>query len=401
MFKTLVTTLAACFLTSIAHSAEWEGVFEGTIGKAAILVELNAGQDKSDYKGAYVEGSRYSYVPKAYDLKLVLDAEGKTLKFTESTVPFYAAKDLPKTDPAFSGHWSLEVDGQTATGTWTSRDGKKTLPIQLKRQALLNNVGADFNRLSETYNHLWFKHVTIAGATKPVQFGSATLAFERDSIFKLDMPVFTALPDKAQMAKANALLRQYYKRSLVANRDCVNGLNSEKDVPPAAEYAFKVVYATPRVVTISEGGSVFCGGAHPNNYVNYLTFDVAKGRQIGGQYQVDLSPQGFGDVLKLANATQRKAFENFALGYWQKVAKAAGAKEEEFCEGPGFMEEQAPGEKEFGLSFDPKGLAVQRTDYPSAAAICLFQDYNPAVIPWTDLKPWLNPAQTLLTTELK
>ena len=65
------------------------------------------------------------------------------------------------------------------------------------------------------------------------------------------------------------------------------------------------------------------------------------------------------------------------------------------------MADQAPGEKEFSLSFDKKGLAVQRTDYPSAAANCLFQDFNPTIIPWAELKPWIKPGQTLLTTELE
>ena len=107
---------------------------------------------------------------------------------------------------------------------------------------------------------------------------------------------------------------KYYKGSLIANRDCINGLNSQPTEPYEPEYNFEVVYASPRVVTISEGGSVFCGGAHPNNYVSYLTFDLVNGQQIGGLYQLDLSPRGFGEVLKLADKQERIAFESFALG---------------------------------------------------------------------------------------
>jgi hypothetical protein len=261
-------------------------------------------------------------------------------------------------------------------------------------------VGADFNQLSVTYNDLWFASEKIAGRKKPVRFGEIALAFEQDSSFNLPMPVFTAFPDKAGMAKANGLLRQYYKGSLIANRDCVNGLNSEPPRPYVPEYNFEVVYASSKLLTLSEGGSVFCGGAHPNNYVTYLTFDLVNGQQIGGRYQLDLSPTGFGEILKLANTQERIAFETFALARWNAVAKASGVAEDDFCVGEGFMAEQAPGEKDFSLSFNKKGLAVQRTDYPSAAANCLFQDFNPAIIPWADLKPWLKPGQKLLTTEL-
>jgi hypothetical protein len=397
----LVFLMLFCAFASAsrANAADWEGVFEGTLGKAKVIVELNAGYDKSDYKGGYSDGSRYSYVPGAYDLKLQLDNEGEMLEFTEATVPHYAIKDLAADDKARSGQWSLNVTGDTATGTWTSRDGTRSLPIKLLRKPLLNNVGADFNQLSVTYNDLWFSYENISGADKPISFGDVTLAFEKDSAFNLPMPVFTAFPDASAMAKANDLLRHYYKGSLISNRDCINGLNSEPPKPFEPEYNFEVVYASPRVVTISEGGSVFCGGAHPNNYVAYLTFDLVNGQQIGGQYQLDLSPGGFGTVLKLANKQERIAFEEFALGRWQAAAKASGDPDDS-CYGPNFMGEQAPGEKEFKLAFSPLGLDVFRNDYPSAAANCMFQDYNPTVIPWADLKPWLRPDQVLLTTEI-
>ena len=217
----------------------------------------------------------------------------RLLEFSEATVPHYAIKDLPADDKARSGHWSLEVSGDTAAGTWTSRDGKKKLPIRLKRAPLLSDVGVDFNQLSATYNNIWFGYEKIAGADKPISFGEVTLAFEKDRAFNLPMPVFTAFPDKASMAQANDLLRQYYKGSLIANRDCINGLNSQPTEPYEPEYNFEFVYASPRVVTISEGGSVFCGGAHPNNYVSYLTFDLVNGQQIGGLYQLDLKSTGF------------------------------------------------------------------------------------------------------------
>ncbi len=403
MIKIFRTTLAITLFVTPTFAADWEGVFEGTLGKAKIIVELNAGQEASSYKGGYSDGSRYSYVPAAYDLKLVLESEGQTLEFLEGTQPHYQLKDLPKDDPARTGHWSLKVSGKTATGTWVSTDGKKTLPIALKRLDLVKaaQVPKDMNQLSVTYNERWFADEKISGATKPKSFGPVKLAFERDSAFNLDMPVFTAMPDTLRMAKANAMLRTYYKGSLISNRDCVNGLTSEPAKPYEPEYNFEVTYASPTVVTISEGGSVFCGGAHPNNYATYLTFDLLKNKQIGGLYQLDLSPQGFGEILKLADRKQRIAFENFALGRWQAAAKAKGETGDDSCAGPNFMGEQAAGEKEFTLGFAPKGLAVFRTDYPTVAANCMFQDYNPTVIPWTDLKPWLRPDQKLLTTEVK
>ena len=241
MMKIAIAAIALLICTVPAVSADWEGVFEGTLGKAKIIVELNAGEEKSDYKGGYAEGSRYSYLPKAFDLKLMLESEGDTLEFAESTQPHYAIADLPKDDPARTGHWSLKVAGNGAAGTWTSANGNKSLPIKLKRLPLIGekDVPKDFNRLSLTYNLRWFRQVKIAGTEKLKTFGDVNLAFEKDSAFNVEMPVFTSMPDKAVMQRANKLLRGYYRKSLMQNRDCINGLREEPKQPFEPEYSFE------------------------------------------------------------------------------------------------------------------------------------------------------------------
>jgi hypothetical protein len=202
--------LAMVLLSGVAAAADWEGVYEGTLGKTRIIVQLDLGPEgASSFKGCCSDGSRYSYLPRNYDLKLALDKEGDTLEFTEAAVPHYAIAELPKNDPARTGHWSLKVTGNIARGTWTSTDGKKSFPIRLSRLALadVKDVPQDGHKLATTYNQRWFKEVKISGAQKPIKFGDVTLAFETDSAFGLSIPVFTALPDKAAMARANVLLR--------------------------------------------------------------------------------------------------------------------------------------------------------------------------------------------------
>lgn len=397
-----LATLATIVFCATAHAAKWEGVFEGTLGKAHVIVELNAGEEKTEYKGSYSDGSRYSYLPKARDLHLALDAEGDTLSFSESPSPEILYPDMNRADIKITGLWSLKVDGGGASGTWSSPDGKKKLPITLKRLPLvaMAEVTEGNSQLTATYNARWFREVKITGAAKPVSFGKVTLAFEKDSAFGLEMPVLTAMPDTDRMAKANDMLRRYYRKSLMGNRDCINGINTDT-TGEGVEYGFTISYASERVLSISESGSVYCGGAHPNNYVQLLTWDLVTPAQIGGVYGLDLKPEGFGQVLKLANKDERIAFEAFAMGRWMEAAKAAGETGDESCAGMGFNDGTAAGEREFSLEFLPGGLGVQRTDYPHVASNCLFQDFNPTVIPWKDLKSFLRPGQTLLTEELK
>jgi hypothetical protein len=386
-----------------AAAAPWEGVFEGTVGKARVIVELHAGDEKTEFKGGFERGSRYSYLPKARDLFLGLDADGETLMFSESPTPEIFYVDMPRSDVKILARWSLKVDRKGANGTWMSSDGKKTLPITLTRLPLLADADVpEFNSvLGATYNARWFRAVKIGRAAKSQRFGSVTMAFEQDSAFKLAMPVFTRFPDKAGMAKVNAMLRQYYRQSLMANRDCINGVNEDVS-DQAPDFTFTISYVTPRVLSLTEAGSVYCGGAHPNNYVKPLTFDLLTPKPIGGvEYGMDLKPDGFGSVLKLANKQERIAFENFAMERWTAGAKAAGETTADGCASTGFNVTAAPGEKALSLLFDRKGLGVMRTDYPHVSSNCLFQDFNPTVIPWKDLKPYLKEGQNLIVTEMK
>ena len=400
-----MTQFARCLFAFIlfsttAHAADWEGVFEGTIGKSKVIVELNAGEEKSDYKGGYSEGARYSYLPKARDINLILDEVGNTLRFTETLHlhRMFAEEE----DKKITGKWTLSVTKDAALGTWASPDGKKSLPISLVRVDLVQeaDVPENENRLATTYDNLWLENVSFADAGSAKTFGKVEVRWQKDSAFGIGFPMLGKFPDGNRKARANTMLLTQHLKSVAQYRNCLNGVPAGWDEPETEpQFSFTVDYASASLLSYTEAGSVFCGGAHPSNYVNPQTFDLMTPARLGGDYQLDLSPQGFGQILKLQDKTERIAFERFALERWQSAAKAGGATEEDSC-ATGWINDSAEGEKDFDLSFTDKGLAVTRTDYPHAASNCLFQDFNPTIIPWADLKPWLKPGQTLLTTEI-
>lgn len=389
------------FITSALPTlaAEWEGVFEGTIGEAQVLVELNAGEEKSDYKGGYREGSRYSYVPKVRDINLMLDAEGESLSFTETLRPHRMFAD--ETDKKITGRWVLKVSGDGATGTWTSPEGKKTLPITLTRAPLLGggDVPSGDNALSASYDALWLENVSFSDAGSVKAVGPVEVRFMKDSAFGTRYPVIGNFPDGNRKAKINTMLLKKHMLSVVSYRNCFNGVPVDWSDPEAELVLnFDITFLSDSLLSYTESGSVFCGGAHPNNYLSPQTFDLVSQTQMGGGDVDDLSPEGFGRLLKLGDKQERIAFERHAIGKW----KEAAAKDTEMgadCS-TGWMDEAPEGEKNFRLSFSEKGLAVTRTDYPHVASVCLETDFNPTIIPWADLKPWVKAGQTLLTTEL-
>ena len=155
-------------------------------------------------------------------------------------------------------------------------------------------------------------------------FGDIGIVFIQDSAFHISHPMLGRFPDEVRKQAVNAMLRSHHAAAVAQYRDCRNGIISEQrqeSETPEPEFAYEVLYASPTLLSIAESGSVYCGGAHPSNYVTPKTFDLVTQRQIGGMNQNDLSPEGFGSFLKLQTKEERLAFERFAFGRWMDTAR--------------------------------------------------------------------------------
>ena len=217
------------------------------------------------------------------------------------------------------------MNGDTALGTWTSPDGKSSQPISLTRAELVPDadVAEGNNRLSTTYENLWLETVTFADAGTAKRFGDVEVRYSKDSAFGIAFPVLGQFPGGTVKAKANAMLLTQHMKTIAAHRDCVNGIptNWEFDEETSSEFQYSIDYATPRLLSYTLTGSVFCGGAYAPNFLAPHTYDLISGTRLGGDGVVDLKPEGFGQVLKLATKDERIAFERFALGRWKDAAE--------------------------------------------------------------------------------
>jgi hypothetical protein len=392
--------LLACVLSlwafvGAALAATWEGVYTGTLGKAKVLVELRLDPEHTAYKSDGREVSRYSYMPKARDIHLMLESEGKSLRFAETGLMAYEYAEAKGDDRKITGYWDVTLGPKGLVGSWTSPDGKKKLPIMLKSFYVDTNSG---DALGAIYDREWLKTVSFKDSGSFKTFGNIEVRKLKDSAFGIEFPIFAKFPDKGRMKDINATLERDYRREVAMYRACKNDVSASMSAEPSAdgpEISYDVTFANAHVLSFNQSGSLFCGGAHPNNFVTPITYDLDSKTLLGGHSEgSDLDAVAFGRVMKLTNKDERIAFERFAIGRW--LAEAGKDKEMgEDCK-MGWIDESPDGEKNFSLSFTDKGLAITRTDYPHVASVCLFQDFNPTVVSWDDLKPWLKPGQTLL-----
>jgi hypothetical protein len=234
---------------------------------------------------------------------------------------------------------------------------------------------------------------------KPMSFGSVTVAYVADKTFGMAYPRLIKHPDKAVMEKANAALAELHRKELVEYSGCADGDLGQKQTGPdaVAEYDFNVEYASPQLLSISQHGTNHCGGAHYSQFLRIETYDLRSMKMIGGDYDLDVKPEGFGQIFKMDSKDERLAFEKLWLSSWLKMAQKTG-EDASSC-----VESDVPtGDLSANFFFTPEGLAVVNNDFGYFDDnSCAASGSTAAIIRWAALKPFLKTGQTLLTTEIK
>lgn len=387
------------------------GLFEGTIGTAKILVSLDG------------QANHYSYAKAPADIGLLLTKSGKGFTFTETLFVDATPEDLAgERKDTITGSWQISLNDEGGNGTWTSAKNGKTAPITLKRLGGSSTMEEDIPGPSN-YEAYWLKNVDLnvpATSLKSQKFGSMHIGWVKDSVFGAPYPTLLAYPDETKMAKINVFLEEKHRDAVLGVRECQSGLGFMADAatlnagkPKDPEYQYELTYASPTVLSMVESGSVFCGGAHPANYSQPIMFNLDTLSNISSNACAEegncteMNKSGLGTLIELTTADQRERFNTMWWDRWNTAAKAVEAKGGDDgdlaseCMN-GFENEKPMAERNASFSLTPKGMAVTRTDFSSAAAVCNFQEgYNPIVISWADLKPFLKDGQTILVDEIK
>ncbi|HLH51723.1 MAG TPA: hypothetical protein VKV96_20460, partial [Roseiarcus sp.] len=155
---------------------------------------------------------------------------------------------------------------------------------------------------------------------------------------------------------------------------------------------------------VEKSGMVFCGGAHPNLEIAVFTFDLADGALVTGVDGAD-PLAGLGRALDIATPKRRAAFDALWLGDLRaRIAADAKAAPRKADDDPQCGQVLLDALRADGAAIakivypSERGLAFRFLAFPHAVeAVCSDgYSFNPLIVPYGALKPFLKPNQTLL-----
>lgn len=264
--KTMPAALLGLLLATASRGAAQSvtGLFRGTLGGQAIVLQLGG-----------PDGSRYFYVRKGLDITLEVKKAGGDLALTERVPSWAQAADGQYGQ--ITGHLRLTAGATGLSGTWSSPDGGRTLPVRLARVnaateglALPPSPGLLRRRAEEPYVFLKLNHaLTPAPAKGGLNWWREPLSGLAYPRLPAGEPGNAALQDRQLEAAADAL-------------ECRSDLGSKDQGTQAGwEQTTAVTYRSARLLSLRDDVTLYCGGAHPDAYTDGLTLDRRTGRALG------------------------------------------------------------------------------------------------------------------------
>jgi hypothetical protein len=244
-----------CSLSSSALCQAIDGVYRGTLGKQEIIAEIGADPDKPQALTGH-----YFYRSHGISISLKgVGAQDGSFLLSE----YHGRKNT-------GGQWNVKFQNDLITGTFCKCDPRhapagKALPVYLSRISS-----------GQTYSGLL---LDFPLKTSPQVIASPGYAYVmvEDPRFHAGLPRLTQFPDQTVMARINQLLQAEMTKYRQEIADCIEGFDFNGD---DWDVGTKVELFNRHLLTVSREGSIFCGGAHPDNYRAINIYDLDSGSEI-------------------------------------------------------------------------------------------------------------------------
>lgn len=239
-------------------------VYEGTLGKSAIVAELEQGRDGAE--------GRYFYRRHRLDIALEAQpARSGALEMAENA-DWHG-------DEAGRPHWTLREGSDGAyTGQWRDAKGK-TLPVALKPLAV-ESLPADADpalealRKAEPYDYLRLSGLKLVDDGSE-QRGAYRLQWRREPVSGIRLfEVVDGYPGDAR-ERVNRVLHARLWSEVQAYYECLSG-GGEGEY----DQTVTVHRIDAKILSASVFTSYYCGGAHPDFGDSPLNLDPRTGQEL-------------------------------------------------------------------------------------------------------------------------
>ncbi|WP_088155852.1 hypothetical protein [Achromobacter xylosoxidans] len=387
LFTVSLTTTQAC--------ATPRTVYTGTLqGAGDIVLEL----DTEAAANGTLTG-RYFYARHGVDIPL----QGTAKELFEPKP--YAEGTSASKPAAQAATWQGTRDANSYRGLWIDTGTGKQRRFDLKQVAQYDTEQLEKDRKQARANQVNlgdidvqagidaarapYETLKLAGHAQPVgkEIGEGAVAYRmwQDPRTKFVYPRLSRHPDTQVLQRTNHLLEQRHWQKNLGALDCMASAYTSGN-PGAGtlggfdEEDVKVTWLSRALMTVTESGSLDCGGAHPYNHFEPYTYDLLRGEYLDWNRVFDAYAPGkrsFGGEKSLA-----------LLGLVQQAVKAGSAAQQsddrpniEDCADlwPDYLAlgVQAPG----ALSLSVSGVG-------HSAGACLGTH---ASVPFMALAPYLKP----------
>ena len=267
------------FLCSVAIAAAQDEAkdsirrYEGMIGEN-LPISLILSAKESDTASDSYTGS-YHYRKAGIPISLT-PQESKN-----DTAIFHENEHWDGEKDAFTGKWRVKIDGDTITGTWSSSDGKKSLPIQLKESYPAGSFRAEVFHFESSWTRK--RDREEIGQEKSISFLQ----------FKGDAPGLAAVNSALrQIAWESASISEEEEKPEAPAEITIAAIEKAIIVKPPEKIDWEATYRESHEssmdVVMNESGllcisllsSSYTGGAHGNYGISHVTFDTETGKQL-------------------------------------------------------------------------------------------------------------------------
>lgn len=277
----LIAAIASFFFASTALAAEAAapgpapvpaGVWQGKIGKYPVIVRLADAPCSPDDSGYY-------YL--SHLAAIHLQQNGSALNWKEG-------------DGDNAATWTLDNSyGDTLGGKWTSGDGKRTLPIALKKVGVPmkdSGSGDQCEAQADAYNKPRVDK-TLKGLTaedgKLGTLGYRTLSVKGVSVSSFEIP-----PGAFHVPKLNKAMRAGMGAEIASALGCADDAGDRGGDYDSTTAPTQLLFG--HILLTQTNVNAYCGGAHPDNWSTYGAWDLAADTPVNASVWVAYEKTKYG-----------------------------------------------------------------------------------------------------------